>query len=525
VAARAVAAKEAPDTPKAPEAPEASAAPKASSAPVDVYNVLMPGEGETHGRVFSNYFSEFMSGGAPRPATGTDFVHHYIPSDEFFAENTRIEDMVTPGSVVIISDYSFEDATTKLLHAKPQYRQSRILSSPRLMKLAATTVPLQIILPLDQTCAIDFPNTTHHVLYRTMWCSRYHDEWLASKANEERADEGVWPWLRSFPFGTSFENGILVRLSADRRPPDARGYLFNYRASDTYDKPTRRALIQRVRDDEMWSKLKNVSETLMRHAPPRPARFLFEPTQSCVTIGLSNSTGEQVSRCETFPPPSGVDYLDLLRDSVFTLAPAGDMFETYRFWEAMEAGSIPIVDGIETDYKGCGAPVRHLLAETPHALALSSADELPELLAREAAEPGALRKRQQQMLTWLDEYKHTTRNRALETASRMRASVADPSRWRPRTTCHATALSAGQVAQQRSLLADYWRQPQNWTDRPEFDAPIEALYSPRNFSSSPVPTVGEWCFSAICAPPLVAAFTCGPVAAVTNATSSGVDAR
>ena len=36
-------------------------------------------------------------------------------------------------------------------------------------------------------------------------------------------------------------------------------------------------------------------------------------------------------------------YVEALRDAVAVLCPAGDDYETFRFWEALEAGAIPVV--------------------------------------------------------------------------------------------------------------------------------------------------------------------------------------
>ena len=71
----------------------------------------------------------------------------------------------------------------------------------------------------------------------------------------------------------------------------------------------------------------------------------------------------------------------------------------------------------------CAAPSDHILAETPHVLALRDADALPELLRREAADPAALVERQRNLMRWLSEYKRTTRERMIDTARRMRPPV------------------------------------------------------------------------------------------------------
>ena len=95
-------------------------------------------------------------------------------------------------------------------------------------------------------------------------------------------------------------------------------------------------------------------------APARPSRMIVEQTKTC---NASSPSG--LIQCTEIPtPPGSPSYLELLRDSVFTLAPAGDMFESYRVWEAMEAGSIPIVDILDRVYKG--ARWHRLIAQRTH---------------------------------------------------------------------------------------------------------------------------------------------------------------
>jgi hypothetical protein len=48
-----------------------------------------------------------------------------------------------------------------------------------------------------------------------------------------------------------------------------------------------------------------------------------------------------------FQNPTSTEYLPLLTSSTFTLCPAGKNPEQYRIWEAMMAGSIPIVEDTE----------------------------------------------------------------------------------------------------------------------------------------------------------------------------------
>ena len=66
--------------------------------------------------------------------------------------------------------------------------------------------------------------------------------------------------------------------------------------------------------------------------------------------------------------------------SVFTLSPPGDLYEAFRTWEAIEAGSIPVLVDTPGVYKACDRPSVHHFWEEPFALQLGSWDELPAAL-------------------------------------------------------------------------------------------------------------------------------------------------
>ena len=48
-------------------------------------------------------------------------------------------------------------------------------------------------------------------------------------------------------------------------------------------------------------------------------------------------------RVRALPPGDITPYVEALRDAIVVLAPAGDDLETFRFWEALEAGAIPVL--------------------------------------------------------------------------------------------------------------------------------------------------------------------------------------
>ncbi|CAM9294234.1 unnamed protein product, partial [Hapterophycus canaliculatus] len=90
---------------------------------------------------------------------------------------------------------------------------------------------------------------------------------------------------------------------------------------------------------------------------------------------------------------------DLVLDSKFTIAPAGHNAETFRTWEALEAGSIPIVsktDFTEPEYEfptgvncGVGTIGWNVVAGSPFAkqASVNTWSELPALLERLRREP------------------------------------------------------------------------------------------------------------------------------------------
>ena len=85
-------------------------------------------------------------------------------------------------------------------------------------------------------------------------------------------------------------------------------------------------------------------------------------------------------KTDTFCPPSTAE---VLLDSIFTLCPAGHNVEAYRLYEALEAGSIPIV--VKSDYykkAECVDGFAPLIASGAPFPVLDRWDDLPALLHR-----------------------------------------------------------------------------------------------------------------------------------------------
>ena len=96
-------------------------------------------------------------------------------------------------------------------------------------------------------------------------------------------------------------------------------------------------------------------------------------------------------------------YMQVLLDSVFTLAPAGHNPECFRLYEAVEAGSIPVIS-LDTDYKQhkCKDSLSHWL-DSPIVIVESWSEVIPTL-QKLLEEPEVLDMRQADLRAWYNQY-------------------------------------------------------------------------------------------------------------------------
>jgi hypothetical protein len=93
-------------------------------------------------------------------------------------------------------------------------------------------------------------------------------------------------------------------------------------------------------------------------------------------------------------------YVNILRESKFTLVPCGNNMETHRLWESLWFGSIPIIELCEKE------PLPPLNNE--NLIYISNWKELPSLLSRyEQMSPEELDKLQQSLYQWFKQYLQT----------------------------------------------------------------------------------------------------------------------
>jgi len=191
---------------------------------------------------------------------------------------------------------------------------------------------------------------------------------------------------------------------------------------------------------------------------------------------------------------------------------SGTYYPTYRIWEAIEAGSIPVILEISGEYNNCVGPSLHLAQTVEVLITLRSWEELPAVLEQEMSDLSNIARRQRRLRKWLAAYKATTREQLLITASAMNASAhGEIQHWRPRTECGYDPLDPYSVGDQQQQLAHYWRMPQPskiWFST----MPPRPFLGPDGFCSDP--TTEDWtepCLAKGCSPPLVGSVWCRKV--------------
>jgi len=100
-------------------------------------------------------------------------------------------------------------------------------------------------------------------------------------------------------------------------------------------------------------------------------------------------------------------YMKTLLESTFTLSPSGHNPECYRLFEAVEAGSIPVI-ALDKDYRehACKDSLSHWL-NAPIVI-VESWNEVMPTLQRMLEHPGELDKRQADLRAWYDKFMCST---------------------------------------------------------------------------------------------------------------------
>jgi len=126
-----------------------------------------------------------------------------------------------------------------------------------------------------------------------------------------------------------------------------------------------------------------------------------KPTRSLMLSQLRAIANHHVHEisCGTDPNSlSTTDYQNLLLNSIFVPCPAGWNMDTFRIWEALECGCIPVVEKFPVDYFGL------FLGKHPF-LAVHSWEQAAQEIKDLLANPEQLEARRQECYRWWLEYK------------------------------------------------------------------------------------------------------------------------
>jgi hypothetical protein len=190
---------------------------------------------------------------------------------------------------------------------------------------------------------------------------------------------------------------------------------------DALDDARSAAAVGTLRARETGRALPRVGEGFVHNAatwqPVLPGTAAEKITDPKTAVETAARVASEVS-LEVMPV---VMYRETLLASVYTLCPAGHNPETFRLFEAAEAGSIPIVEvapfgggrgrannrdrASEADKKsGCHDPWRPFRASGAPFVWLESWAELPATLAALRADPEAVQQQQRAVVEWYRAY-------------------------------------------------------------------------------------------------------------------------
>jgi len=221
------------------------------------------------------------------------------------------------------------------------------------------------------------------------------------------------PWY--LPLGPRYEFRIVQ--PEEVKPPTGRRFLFNMMTSLSTN-TVRIALDATVRSfvlEEETGGLSSVETRAVDNKLPLgyPSSRLLPRIGEAFVHNTQNWAANLPTAIEQGQALPSEKYRDVLLDSVFTLSPSGHNPETFRLYEAAEAGSIPIVDytghGTVVDDDGgggrsgseCGDPWRPFLDSGAPFIWVEDWTGLEALLETLRSDPEALAKRQAELLAWL----------------------------------------------------------------------------------------------------------------------------
>ena len=349
--------------------------------------------------------------------------------------------------------------------------ENRLLYAPAVARLLAVERPLTLVLADDWSCHAQFPaNSKHNVL-------------------RNGRGAGVMDGVTYLPFGVQYvpaTDFYHARDAAPLLPASERPVVFSGAGAGDWRKPSRDVL----------------NATVARHRGDFDARFggdTWVVDYYKFQISRDGFSGPGYTWTESATAlDNGIgDYFDLLRRSRLTLCPAGDVWEGGCVVQALEMGSVPVVEDAAR-YKGCEDPAAFY--RDSGAFLVRDWSALPSLLAEWAdaglLDGGALDARQAGLAAWWADAKRKLKQNVAAFAAAAPAST---------NACAAAPLAGDARAAALETYAAYYAQDHWWDD---FE---DSPWLPGQICSKLYQTVTKQaaCFSSACAPPVFASIECG----------------
>lgn len=248
------------------------------------------------------------------------------------------------------------------------------------------------------------------------------------------------PHVVNFPLGPSYTVAFVSETEAAAHPASRRRYFYNLVVSESTGNATKQGGSTRRmwRETALDWRLK-LARGLQRNEPRVDDPMLPPGVQRCAYIAVSmqwtkpftylgaketEARGPRSDPVSFECPQAGArsrtgvtnshipqrEWRHVLLNSVFTLSPAGHNIECFRFWEAAEAGSIPVLianegsqhGGYNVTESGCQLHP-DIMAHAPFIFANDLHEAWRSMLAL-AADPSALDRRAAQVREWYSQY-------------------------------------------------------------------------------------------------------------------------
>ncbi len=344
-----------------------------------------------------------------------------------------------------------------------------LLLSGAVRRLLKWPKPLVLVDASDWACRASYPPTIHQV-----WRNSY-------------GGAGVDANTRFIPLGSEYGNmaGFERNASLARDSPVAeRRWAVAWIGTLMYRKPER-VHFHRLMSSGMKGELEQLANASGLDG------IVYDMTRDG-----TNATNYTFSA-----DWGGATYADVLTHSRLYACLAGDVWADTNIWNALEYGTIPVVERRE-NYKGCVDPTGWLRRSGAPVLWVDDWSELPKVVAEALSDDAALEARRQELVRWWADAK----SQIATTIASFYAEWADADEY-PENDCASVALAPADEAAYQTELNEFYSEShwfKNYGDTPWAEGPL-------CYKATTEYWAGLQCYSPRCAEPSVASFTCGGV--------------